>query len=175
MARRRREDDDYEDEEELDDRRYDDEDEDEDEEYERRRRKKQRKKSDAIGRLAGPAIALLVMGILGELYALFNLFVVVFEPFGPIGNPFRLGNPGGPPQPGERAGQLVGAFLPPISIFIVLVGAWQMKNAKNYGLAMTAAIIACLPCCTPCIILGIPFGIWAVIVLSNRDVSSVFT
>jgi hypothetical protein len=57
---------------------------------------------------------------------------------------------------------------------VVLVGAIKMKNLENYGLAMTAAIMALIPCVSPCCVLGLPFGIWALVVLSEDRVKAAF-
>ena len=57
---------------------------------------------------------------------------------------------------------------------VVLVGAIKMKNLQNYGLAMTSAIIALIPCFSPCCVLGLPFGIWALVVLSDNRVKAAF-
>lgn len=49
-----------------------------------------------------------------------------------------------------------------------------MKSLENYGFAMAASIIALIPCMGPCCILGIPFGIWSLVVLSDPVVRSSF-
>ncbi len=46
---------------------------------------------------------------------------------------------------------------------------------QSYGFAMTASIIAMIPCISPCCLLGLPFGIWALVVLSKPEVKSAFT
>ena len=55
---------------------------------------------------------------------------------------------------------------------VVLFGALKMKNLENYGLAMAASIIAMIPCVSPCRLLGLPMGIWAVVGLSKPEVKS---
>ena len=42
------------------------------------------------------------------------------------------------------------------------------------GLALTGCILACIPCCSPGCVLGIPFGIWGLIVLNQEDVKRAF-
>lgn len=56
----------------------------------------------------------------------------------------------------------------------VLYGAIQMKNFTNYTAARTAAIISVIPCLGPCCFLGIPFGIWALVVLAKPEVKDAF-
>ena len=60
----------------------------------------------------------------------------------------------------------VGAFI--------LVGAFKMMKLRSYGMAVAASIIAMIPCVSPCCCLGLPFGIWALVVLSRREVKSAF-
>jgi hypothetical protein len=60
-----------------------------------------------------------------------------------------------------------------VSVFILL-GALRMQRLTSHGLAMAAAIVAMIPCFSPCCLLGLPFGIWALIVLSKPEVKSQF-
>jgi hypothetical protein len=39
---------------------------------------------------------------------------------------------------------------------------------------MTAAILAMIPCLSSCCIVGLPLGIWALVVLSKPEVKSEF-
>ncbi|HBO43553.1 MAG TPA: hypothetical protein DD670_06410 [Planctomycetaceae bacterium] len=57
---------------------------------------------------------------------------------------------------------------------VVFFGAIKMKNLQNYGLSMAAAIIAVIPCFSACCLLELPFGIWALVVLSNAEVKQAF-
>jgi hypothetical protein len=52
-------------------------------------------------------------------------------------------------------------------------GAWHMRKLKNYGLALTAAILAAVPC-SPCCLFTVPIGIWALIVLVDPHVKGEF-
>ena len=56
---------------------------------------------------------------------------------------------------------------------VILFGAIKMRQLQNYGLAMTAAILAMLPCGLCCII-GLPFGIWALVILLDANVKAAF-
>jgi hypothetical protein len=55
----------------------------------------------------------------------------------------------------------------------VLLGAIQMLRLRSYGLAMASSIIAMLPC-NGCCLLGLPFGIWAVVMLAKPEVKDAF-
>ena len=56
---------------------------------------------------------------------------------------------------------------------IILVGGIKMKRLESYGLAMTGSIVAMLPCSLCCLV-GLPIGIWALVVLSKPEVKSAF-
>jgi hypothetical protein len=49
-----------------------------------------------------------------------------------------------------------------------------MRRSVHYGRTVAAAIVACIPCLSPWVLLGIPFGIWALVVLCRRDVQAAF-
>ena len=55
-----------------------------------------------------------------------------------------------------------------------IFGALKMRNVQSYGLAMAAAITVMLPC-TCCCVLGLPAGIWALVVLNKPEVKAAFT
>lgn len=57
---------------------------------------------------------------------------------------------------------------------IVLLGAARMQKLQNYQFALTASIVAMLPCISPCCVFGLPFGIWALVVLNKPEVKSQF-
>jgi hypothetical protein len=53
-------------------------------------------------------------------------------------------------------------------------GAFRMSAARGYTICMATAIMALVPFLGPCYVLGIPFGIWALIVLRRADVRAAF-
>jgi hypothetical protein len=57
---------------------------------------------------------------------------------------------------------------------VTIVGSLQMRNLKGRGLAYTGAILSMIPCVSGCCLLGIPFGIWAIIALGKPDVKAGF-
>jgi hypothetical protein len=66
-----------------------------------------------------------------------------------------------------------------LSLFIV-VGARKMRRLESYGFAVTGAILAMLPILGPSLslaphlIVGLPTGIWALIVLNRAQVKAAF-
>jgi hypothetical protein len=61
-----------------------------------------------------------------------------------------------------------------LTTLLTLYGANEFRRLGNRSAARTAAILACIPFCTPCIVVGIPFGIWGLMVLSQSDVRAAF-
>lgn len=57
---------------------------------------------------------------------------------------------------------------------VIVWGGMQMMKLESYGLSMAAAIMAMIPCLSPCCVLGIPFGIWALVVLMDENVKVSF-
>ncbi len=55
---------------------------------------------------------------------------------------------------------------------IILVAGLKMKRLQTYGLAIAGAILAILVC--PGNLIGLPIGIWALVVLSQRQVREAF-
>ncbi len=58
---------------------------------------------------------------------------------------------------------------------IVLTGAIKMLHLKRHPYAITAAAIAIIPLLSPLAIVGIPFGVWAMIKLGNPEIKRYFT
>jgi hypothetical protein len=50
----------------------------------------------------------------------------------------------------------------------------QMLLLRHRRLCWLGAILACIPVIGPCFCLGIPFGIWAITVLSRSEVAEAF-
>jgi predicted Zn finger-like uncharacterized protein len=146
---------------------YDDED--------RLRARRRRRRGEAAAMVSGPAIALMVSAGLGIasniVYAIFQLLSVGVNSPGPRRSDagFVLGYSLG-------AGMVVcGPTLPGIIMsFIVWAGAIKMKRLQGFGLAMTACILAMMPC-NCCFVLGLGFGIWGLVVLNNPAVREAFS
>jgi len=49
-----------------------------------------------------------------------------------------------------------------------------MMKLNNYGLCIAASIAALVPCLTPCCCLGLPAGVWALVVLCKPEVKAAF-
>ena len=123
--------------------------------------------------ISGPAIGLMVTAGLGLLFGLIGLVMSI----------------GGtmPSMPGmdpEFARIITKLAYGPIAIGtkviglgisgLILFGAIRMQSLTSHGLAMAVAILAMIPCLSPCCLLGLPFGIWALVILSKPEIKSQF-
>jgi hypothetical protein len=123
----------------------------------------------ARDRVAGPAIALMVVSLLTVVLALVSLGLHIILGVVLVG----MDRPGRrDPDIANFAGGACGALVALVCNATILTGATKMKGLRSYGLAMTASIIALLPC-TVCWI-GLPFGIWSLVVLNNPAVKDSF-
>ncbi|WP_153556124.1 hypothetical protein [Roseimaritima sediminicola] len=57
---------------------------------------------------------------------------------------------------------------------VIIRGALGMKRLWDYDASKRAAILSVIPCIGPCCLLGIPFGIWALVVLNRPHVRTAF-
>lgn len=57
---------------------------------------------------------------------------------------------------------------------VILLGGVRMKELTNRGFALTASIMAMIPCISQCCLIGLPIGIWALVVLNRDDVKRSF-
>ena len=129
-------------------------------------------RSAVRGDVSGPANALMTVGVLGIILSALALVVNLANG----GGADAFGGP-----PGGEEEQFFALMQGPCWTLIgmawgilITVGASRMKNLKSYGLAMTAGIVAMLPC-HGCCLLGLPFGIWALVVLARPEVREAFT
>ena len=127
----------------------------------------------AEGQVTAPAIGLIVTAIIGVLWQiaalLMNLLGTGLGVMGAAG-----GAEGGV---GTIFSGVIGMALNVIQLLmggIVLFGGIKMKSLQSYGLAMAGAVLAAIPCTSPCCFLGLPIGIWAIVVLMNQQVKSAF-
>ena len=123
--------------------------------------------ADAVN---GPAVGLMVTAILGFVLQATGL---VFRLVGTSVMAMQRDMPGWVTMLSGTLGVVAGIIGILVSL-LIFIGALKMKNLQNYALAMAASIISMIPCISPCCLLGLPFGIWALVVLSKPEVKSAF-
>ncbi len=151
------------------------EDEDEDRPRRRKRRRGGRSSVAVESSLSGPAIALMVVGGIDIFLGVLNFLAPVLG--------FSL-MAAGSAGPGKAAGNadfmanmvsgVIQGLLNLVFGGVIILGAMKMKQVQSYGLAMTSCIMAMIPCVN-CCILGLPFGIWGIVVLNKPEVKEAFS
>jgi predicted Zn finger-like uncharacterized protein len=74
----------------------------------------------------------------------------------------------------QRMGAIGGGFVFGLLGMFILIASIQMARRRTYGLAMAGAIAAMINVGNLCCCLGLPFGIWAIVVLVRPDVRAAF-
>ena len=112
-------------------------------------------------RVQGPAIALAVLAILMlTLLGVGSAFQVVLVATGETDEDAIVG--------------LIGSGMSAAVQAVILIGALKMRRLQAYSLAVAAAVLAVLPCFGCCLV-GMPLGVWALVVLADPHVRAAFT
>ena len=118
-----------------------------------------------------PAVLLLGLASLSLLHAVYIGFTIVIDTIRILDN---HGGAAGIPHVLPMIIESLVFVAMCASYFVVFYGAVQMLKGRRLGIAKTAAILAIIPMCSPLFVIGIPFGIWALVVLSKPDVRAAF-
>lgn len=129
-------------------------------------------------KVKAPAIAMLILGVLQVLQGLGVLVLSLF-----VGSIARM--PGFADRPEaveiERMGPMITVFYGAASVFLlavagfVIFAALRMMKLRSWTLCLIAAILTAVPCTSLYVcILGVPIGIWAIVVLLDKQVKSAF-
>jgi len=125
----------------------------------------------ATDRVSGPAIGLIITAVLGFLVQLAALLInILGVSFGAMGS--RRGDAWMNMFSGSIG--IASSIITMLIAGLILFGALKMKKLESYGWAITASILALAPCISPCCLVGLPIGIWALVVLSKPEVKSSF-
>jgi hypothetical protein len=125
-----------------------------------------------------PAIGIITTGALGALLSLAGVIATLSG-----SNKVAELPPGLPPEAAGLLKSYLSAMEPfnlPLNLLalmlssLTLVAGIKMLQRRSYGLVMAGVIIGMIPCLSGCCCTGLPFGIWALIVLSNEEVRKSF-
>jgi hypothetical protein len=123
-------------------------------------------------KLMAPAIALLITGVLGMMFTIASMVMAL--------GPAPAVDPNAPPfMQGFQKGAHGPAAIAIQSIFVlvnafIIFGAAQMLRQKMRGVGIGASIVAMLNFGNCCCLLGIPVGIWSLVILMQDDVKWAF-
>jgi hypothetical protein len=121
-------------------------------------------------------VCAIMLYVVAGLSLLNHLYSIIAALLGENLNPFAANGP--PPDESMKVvimvAGVIGGLLGVTLDVLVALGAYNLQKLTRYPLAMTGAIIACIPCCGPCFVFGIPFGIWALILLNDSRIRAHF-
>lgn len=127
-------------------------------------------KNDDSAKVKIPAIGLMATGILNVLFGIYFLLSAVVVGYSGLNYQgfsseqekfiFNIG------FYGIIGLGVCGLLFAPV----IILGALKMKNGSNLRLAKTSAVLAMLPITSFAFLIGIPFGIWALINLKKTEI-----
>lgn len=124
-------------------------------------------------KVLAPAICLIIAASLGLIFSIFSAFAAVFLEPTPV-------DPNLPPMMKafqEGAHGPVAAIIQAVFIFVniaIIAGGIMMTQYKVWVFALIACILSCINIGNCCCFLGLPVGIWGIVVLSMADVKAAF-
>ncbi|MBL9127380.1 MAG: hypothetical protein JNL97_07030 [Verrucomicrobiales bacterium] len=69
---------------------------------------------------------------------------------------------------------IVTSFLSIAISGLIMYAGQKMRQLQSYALAVTGAVLAIVPCISPCCCIGIPVGVWVLVVLFKPEVKAAF-
>ncbi len=130
---------------------------------------------DPKTQVSGPSIGLLATGIVGGIFSFLGLIMsfmgtsvssILADRFEDFDDQYTQIFEGAAGIASSLIGILVAAFI--------IYAALRMKELNQYGLCMVASILAMIPCISPCCIIGLPIGIWCLVVLTKPEIKEAF-
>lgn len=70
--------------------------------------------------------------------------------------------------------RLILSTLMAVGSMIAYASAKEMLKGRRYAVCLTGAVIASIPLFSPAYVLGIPFGVWSLMVLLRKDTRDAF-
>jgi hypothetical protein len=136
---------------------------------------------EPVRRVAAPAAALIVIGFLGIVanFAFALGLNAILQDRGPGERPAGMDDETFRSyERGRTAGPLFGCCLmsiPTLAVYpLVILAGMRMRQLRNRGFAITGAVLAMSPF-SPVVLLGLPVGVWALIVMADPAVRAAFT
>jgi hypothetical protein len=127
---------------------------------------------EASDQVSGPSIGLLITGILGAAISFILLIASLFE----TGIESIKSHEffGGYSSIAEGAAGVAFCFVGLLVAGFIIYASLKMKELTQWSLCIAASIIAMIPCISPCCIVGLPIGIWCLVVLTKPEVKTAF-
>jgi hypothetical protein len=135
-----------------------------------------RERETALQAVKAPALALKITAIIGLILVGLSLVLNVMTVAGIDFGFQQFGDPQFRKMMNNLSGGMgiVQNVLGAVVGVLILIGASKMQSLQNHSFAVSASVLAMIPCVSPCCLLGLPFGIWALVVLNKPEVKSQF-
>jgi len=66
------------------------------------------------------------------------------------------------------------SFVGLVVAALVIFASLKMKELRMWELSLAVSLVAMIPCLSPCCILGLPIGIWSLVVLLKPEIKAAF-
>ena len=120
-----------------------------------------------------PAMILMILSIISTVLSVGILFFSVGQIDMAIFEDFTRADPDEQEKAVNVIGNVVGSILSiPFHIFFIF-GCKKMIRLESKSVVWMMLILAVIPCCTPCCV-GLPFGIWGIVVMNDPIVKLAF-
>jgi membrane protein insertase Oxa1/YidC/SpoIIIJ len=127
---------------------------------------------DAVRQVSGPSTGLLITGIIGAIFSLATFFSLIIG--AGLSTVWWKDIPDVYGEIWEGAAGMGSSFVGILVAAFIIYAALKMKELNHWGLTMAASILAMIPCISPCCIIGLPIGIWCLVVLTKPEVKAAF-
>ena len=125
-------------------------------------------------KLKKPAIGLIIVGVLNGIVGILSLISVILHLAGILQMQIPMNEI---ERAGYNFGLAMNAGIAILSILVaplIIFGAVKMLKSTSFKWSKTSAILAMIPLVSCCFVVGIPIGIWSLIVLHRPDVKAFF-
>jgi predicted Zn finger-like uncharacterized protein len=144
--------------------------EDDDEDDFRQRRRRRKRRSDPVALLKVPALLLFITGYVGVALNILGIIINLIRLIRGVASAPAGANVNAMPF---VMGMGTGVVITALWCGTVIRGAQSMSAVNNYQLALAGCMVACVPCSCSWL-LGLPAGIWGLVVLMQKDVKDAF-
>ena len=127
---------------------------------------------EASDQVSGPSVGLLITGILGGILSLVGLILSLVETGIESVTAHRYIEEYA--SIAEGAAGVAFCFVGLLVAGFIIYASLKMKELTQWSLCIAASIIAMIPCISPCCIVGLPIGIWCLVVLTKPEVKTAF-
>ncbi|MGB2908340.1 MAG: hypothetical protein WBB73_14655 [Candidatus Aminicenantaceae bacterium] len=124
--------------------------------------------------VSGPSLGLLITGIVGGVFTLLTIMGAGLGSLAHYADRWADEMPGWYDELFEGVFAMGGAFVGLLVAAFIIYAALKMKDLQQWSLAVAASILAMFPCISPCCVIGLPVGIWCLVILMKPEVKDSF-